>query len=69
MSPDGPDEGYGAEPAPDFKEVAKRSAQAGIADELNRAYEPERDGEAAGRDPGNLPPGVDAPEEGPADGE
>lgn len=33
----------------DFRDIAKRSAEAGIADELNQAYEPEEDADPAGQ--------------------
>jgi hypothetical protein len=35
--------------AAEFRDIAKRSAEAGIADELNRAYEPDEDAEPAGQ--------------------
>jgi hypothetical protein len=38
--------------SPDFREVAKRSAEAGIADELNQAYERGGDADPAGQGEG-----------------
>lgn len=34
----------------EFRDIARRSAEAGVADELNRAYEPEEDADPAGQD-------------------